>query len=199
MPGSKGNRYDPEFIRGALRLMCESGKSRSQVALDLGVSDESLRRWKLSYGDDGRKRLTPEATEHAEAERLKKELRISNEEREVSRKAAAFFAREAVKPKPVDVFRFIWREKACHSVKLMCRALKVSRSGYYKWASRKPSAREESDAKLREVIAEVHRDSGGTYGSPRVHAELRMGKDIRCSRKRVIRLMHELGIHGVRR
>jgi len=97
------------------------------------------------------------------------------------------------------VFRFIGREKAHHSVKIMCRVLKVSRSGYHKWASRKPSAREESDAKLKKVIAKIHKESRGAYGSPRVHAELRMSKGIRCSRKRVIRLMRELGIHGARR
>lgn len=97
------------------------------------------------------------------------------------------------------MFRFIEREKANHSVKMMCRVLKVSRSGYYKWLRWEPSARETSDAKLKKVIAKIHRDSRGTYGSPRVHAELRMGKNIRCSRKRVIRLMRELGIHGARR
>jgi len=103
------------------------------------------------------------------------------------------------------MFRFVGREKAHHSVKMLCRVLKVSRSGYYKWASRKRGptaggcAREESDAKLKKVIAKIHKDSRGTYGSPRVHAELRMGKGIRCSRKRVIRLMRELQIHGARR
>lgn len=96
MSGSKGHRYDPEFIREALRLTRESGKPRSQIASDLGVSEESLRRWGLSYAEDGRKRLTPEAVEHAEVERLKRELRVSNEEREILKKAAAFFAREAV-------------------------------------------------------------------------------------------------------
>lgn len=82
------------------------------------------------------------------------------------------------------MFRFIGREKADHAVSTMCRVLKVSRSGYYKWLSRKPSARETGDAKL-----EIHKSSRGTYGVPRVHAELRMSKGIRCSRKRVARLM----------
>ena len=96
MSASKGHRYAPEFVQEALRLARESGKPKSQIAQDLGVSEESLRRWGLAYGDDGRKRLTPEAAEHAEVERLKRELRVASEEREILKKAAAFFAREAV-------------------------------------------------------------------------------------------------------
>ena len=97
------------------------------------------------------------------------------------------------------MFRFIGREKANHCVNMMCRVLKVSRSGYYKRVSWKPSARETNDAKLKKVISEIHKKSRGTYGSPRVHAELLMSRNIRCSRKRVARLMRELGIQGARR
>lgn len=93
----------------------------------------------------------------------------------------------------------IEREKANHSVKLMCRVLKVSRSGYYKSVARGPSARELKDESLKKVIKEVHEKSRGTYGSPRIHAELRMGRGIRCSRKRVFRLMRELKIQGASR
>jgi putative transposase len=52
-------------------------------------------------------------------------------------------------------------------------ALKVSRSGYYAWLHRPPSRRSVEDASLTEDIREIHRRSRGTYGYPRVHAELR--------------------------
>ncbi len=78
-----------------LRLVRDSGKSRAEIAHDLGVSEESLRRWHLSYGDDGRRRPVPGAAEHAEIQRLKRELRVANEEREILKKAAAFFAQAA--------------------------------------------------------------------------------------------------------
>ena len=94
MSVSKGRRYAPEFIQEAVRLVRDSGKPRSQIAQDLGVSEESLRRWHLSYGDDGRRRTSPSTAEHAEIQRLKRELRVANEEREILKKAAAFFARE---------------------------------------------------------------------------------------------------------
>jgi len=97
------------------------------------------------------------------------------------------------------VFRLIGREKAKHSVKKMCRALGVSRSGYYQWLSREPSAWEKRDNELKKVIKEIHEKSHRAYGSPRIHAELRMAKGIRCSRKRVARLMRELEIRGARK
>ena len=82
-------------------------------------------------------------------------------------------------------------------VAVTCRVLNVSRSGYYEWDSRPPSARSTVDAALAETIATVHADSRGTYGSPRVHAELRLGLRIRCGRKRVARIMRSSGLHGV--
>lgn len=97
------------------------------------------------------------------------------------------------------MFRLIGREKANRSIKAMCRTLGVSRSGYYQWASREPSAWEKRDIELKQAIREIHEKSRGIYGSPRIHAELRMTKGIRCSRKRVSRLMRELGIRGARK
>ena len=82
---------------------------------------------------------------------------------------------------------------------LACRLLKVSTSGFYDWRDRPPSARALADAALLERIHAAHRDSRCTYGSPRVHAELRLGLGIRCGRKRVERLMRAAGLAGVSR
>jgi putative transposase len=78
-----------------------------------------------------------------------------------------------------------------------CRVLGVSRSGFYEWRSRAPSLRETADAALAETIAEVHAASRGTYGAPRVHAELRLGLGVACGRKRVARLMRAAGLAGI--
>ena len=86
-------------------------------------------------------------------------------------------------------FRFIAAEKAHHSVALLCRVLQVSRSGFYAWVGREPSARARADAALTERIRAIHGESRGTYGAPRVHAELADAHGIRCGRKRVTRLM----------
>jgi len=73
--------------------------------------------------------------------------------------------------------------------------LGVSRSGYYAWRNRLPSERARFDAVLVEKIETIHRNSRATYGTPRVHAELR-ALGIRCSRKRVARLMRQAKLRG---
>lgn len=78
----------------------------------------------------------------------------------------------------------------------MCKVLEVSRSGYYAWAGRGPSARAQEDAKLLEAIREVHRKSRKCYGAPRVHAELRDDRGVRVGRKRVARLMAKNSLSG---
>jgi len=98
----------------------------------------------------------------------------------------------------VSVFRFVEQEKATFPVATMCRVLGVSPSGFWAWAKREPSDRSLSDAELSERIRAIHETSGGTYGAPRVHAELlALGEHV--SRKRVARLMRRAGIAGVHR
>ena len=77
----------------------------------------------------------------------------------------------------------------------MCRVLKVSKSGFYGWRDRPPSARARADAMLSEKIARIHADSRETYGATRIHFELRT-LGVRCARKRVARLMREAGLSG---
>ena len=93
------------------------------------------------------------------------------------------------------MFRFIEAEKANHAVSTMCRVLEVSRSGYYAWSSRPPSERAVANAALIGEIRRVHAESDGTYGSRRVHAELRRDGH-RVNLKRVERLMRVERIQG---
>jgi putative transposase len=83
-------------------------------------------------------------------------------------------------------------------VERMCRRLGVSKSGYYAWAARAMSAHAREDVKLSAKIEAIHRHSHATYGSPRVHAELR-ALEIHVGRKRVARLMKAHGLRGVSR
>lgn len=86
--------------------------------------------------------------------------------------------------------------QADHPVSLMCRVLGVSRSGYYAWRGRPPSARDLADADLADRVRAVHERSRGTYGAPRVHAELaEEGRHV--GRKRVARLMRRERLRGV--
>jgi transposase InsO family protein len=93
---------------------------------------------------------------------------------------------------------FVDEEKAHYPISLLCRVLQVSRSGYYAWRQRGTSNRAQSDAALSGEIATAHERSRRTYGSPRIHAELRAGGR-RVGRKRVARLMRRAGLVGISR
>jgi putative transposase len=80
-----------------------------------------------------------------------------------------------------------------------CRVLGVSRSGYYDWLGRPPCARDEANSLLLKHIHEVHAESRGTYGWPRVHAELTLGLGLPVNHKRVARLMRQAGLQGLYR
>jgi putative transposase len=99
----------------------------------------------------------------------------------------------------VSRYRFIAAEQADHGVALMCRVLRVSRSGFYAWRARPTSRRSVADAGLSATIGQIHTRSRGTYGSPRVHAELAADHGVRCGRKRVARLMRQAGLVGCHR
>jgi putative transposase len=80
----------------------------------------------------------------------------------------------------------------------MCFLLGVSPSGYYAWAVRPASRRARTDEELAARIESIHERSRGTYGSPRIHAEL-VASGTQVSRKRVARLMREAGLEGASR
>ncbi|HEY8341488.1 MAG TPA: IS3 family transposase [Calditerricola sp.] len=113
------------------------------------------------------------------------------------KKAAAFFPGEPAEP--VTVFRFTQQEKVHNPVATLCRVLGVSTSGYYAWRQRGLSRRSREDAALRQRIQIIHAGSRGTYGAPRIHAELRLVHGVRCGRKRIAQLMRAMGLSGVHR
>lgn len=98
-------------------------------------------------------------------------------------------------------FRFVEEHQAEYRITDLCRAAGVSRSGFYAWRSRPLSVRAVADAELTEAIREIHQNSRGTYGAPRIRGQLRR-KGHRVSRHRVARLMRVdglVGAHGRRK
>lgn len=87
--------------------------------------------------------------------------------------------------------------QAAHRIATVCRVLEVSPSGYYAWHRRSPSARAQTDAGLTAQIRVVHARSRGTYGAPRIHAELAT-QGVAVGRKRVARLLQAAGLAGRR-
>lgn len=97
------------------------------------------------------------------------------------------------------VFWFLDAGKAGFPISFMVFRLGVSPGGFYGWRYRqsRPSACTAGDRRLTEAIAEIWRQSRGIYGSPRVWAEFRLGRDISIFRKRVGRLMCQAGFEGM--
>jgi hypothetical protein len=93
--------------------------------------------------------------------------------------------------------RFIHEHLREFSLRVMCRVLGVSPSGYYAWRSRPESTRSREDRRLKAKIRAFHAKSRGTYGSVRIHADLREDGES-CGRHRVARLMREDGLVGAK-
>jgi len=85
-----------------------------------------------------------------------------------------------------------------YRIAMMCRHLNVSKAGYYAWRGRKPSQRRRADAALLKRIRRIHKKSRGSYGRPRIYAELR-SKGVRVAGARITRLMRAAGIRGKKR
>ncbi|MGI5241103.1 IS3 family transposase [Dactylosporangium sp. CA-139066] len=194
------SKYTEEFRRDAVELVRSSGRPINEVARELGMSHETLRNWVRRQDQPAR----PEgaaagvglsvADKDAEIARLRAEVAELRVEKEILRKAAAYFQGDG---SVTSRFQFISTHRAVYGVKRLCRLLAVSRSGFYRWIAAEPDrrARAEAEDELADQIAAVHTESSGTYGSPRVTAELH-AQGVRVNRKRVERVMRQRGIAG---
>ena len=118
--------YPEEFRREAVELVRSGRRSLRETAQSLGVSEPTLRKWvRQAESTAGAGRASRE--EREELRTVAPREPGLREEREILKKAAAFFAKES--EEPVRVFRWIAARKAEHSIKAMCRVLGVSRSG----------------------------------------------------------------------
>ena len=93
-------------------------------------------------------------------------------------------------------YEAIRRHRNQYPVRLMCRCLKVSPSGFHAWCTRTPSARAQDNARLLEKIHQQHADSDGVMGAPRMHEELGYEGET-ASLNRIARLMSGAGLFGV--
>ncbi|MFD9283013.1 IS3 family transposase [Streptomyces mirabilis] len=208
--------YSDEFKADAVALYESTpGAIYKSIAADLGVNRATLREWVLR--DRERRGITAaiakpgaqprEAVPSADPdERVRQlearvaELEASERklatERDILRKAAKYFRRdELVRSR----FQFVDDHRNTYEVKRLCQVLDVNRSSYYKWlaGAEARATRQREDRILAEEIREVHGESGGAYGSPRVTAELRE-KGRRVNEKRIARIMRTFSITGIR-
>ena len=81
-------------------------------------------------------------------------------------------------------FRFIQQERRWFGLDALCRAMGVTRGGYWAWMRRKPSARDHANVVLLKDVRRIHKAKRGVYGSPRIHDALRK-QGISCGKKRI--------------
>ncbi|MFA9462588.1 IS3 family transposase [Thiohalorhabdus methylotrophus] len=190
-------RYSAEFREQMVELV-RAGRSPHELAEEFEPSAQTIRNWFLqAERDAGNRSDGLNSEEQAELCRLRQENRQLREEREILGKAGGL-VRSGIQDGSTRIFRFVRANQAMHSVATMCRVLGVSRSGFYAWRRRQPSARERADRALLGQIRAIHGRSRGTYGAPRIHAELAEA-GFPVSRKRVARLMRQDSLRGVTR
>src|SRR5713101_5864378 len=174
----KGRRarraFTAEFKAGAVRLVLDEGKSIAQVARDLDLTATSGSFLGQDRPDHRGARRAGEAPQ--------RESRAPDGTGDPKKSRGLLRERECMR------FAFIKKEKATYPVTALCRALAVSRAGFYAWFSRPESERDREDRRLAALIEASHEGSRRTYGSPRVHADLIAGNE-RVGKKRVARIM----------
>lgn len=187
-------RYPEEFRRKVLDLVA-AGRPVAQIATDLGISDQTIYRWrKQEMIDTGQ---LPGLNRAEQAELAAANKRIRELETEVAiLKRARELLREPHDPKRRYAAITTMAAEGL-PMQPACRLLEVTESGYYAWRSRPPSVRAIRHAWLTEQIEAVHTASRGTYGARRVHAELTLGLGIQVGHGQVEMLMSRAGIKGL--
>src|SRR5438874_12555877 len=179
-------KFTREFKLEAVRLIKERGVSYAQASQDLGVHTSQLRDWVKKFADDpqhafpGQGQMKPEQLEIAQ---LKREVIRLKAERDILKKAAAYFAKE------IDVkFAFIAKHRGIWPAGWLCEALGVSRGGFYAWLTRPRSRRSRSDEELGAKVRTSFLASDRTYGARRIWHDM-LAEGVSCGLHRIERLM----------
>ncbi|MFZ1067501.1 MAG: IS3 family transposase [Pseudolabrys sp.] len=184
-------RFTKEFAEEAVRLVQTSGRTQREIAGDLGIGLSTLVRW-IGRSRD-RHAVDPAAAESdvtAELERLRRENEILRQERDILKKATAFFAGGKSMR-----FALIDGAKAAFPVHRLCCVLGVSQSGYFAWRGRLACHRQRDDMVLLAHVRSAFALSNSTYGSPRMTRELR-DIGLVVGRRRIARLMRDNGLQA---
>ena len=186
-------KFTREFKLEAVRLISERGVSVAQAGRDLGVHQTVLRNWVKAFADDpqhpfpGHGQMKPEQLEIA---RLKREVTKLKAERDILKKAAAYFAKE------FDVkFSFVAKHRGIWPAGWLCEALGVSRGGFYAWLTRPPSRRSRRNEDLADRVRTSFLQSDRTYGARRVWHDL-LAAGSSCGLHRIERLMRLQGFRA---
>ena len=179
-----------------MKLFETSGKTKTQIARNLGISDSALNKWCKEFGELGEEAFPGKGHQTS----LEEENRRLRHENEVLRADPGNTkkSRGHLPPAPFVKYQFIHEHCAIYPIIHMCNVLEVSENGYYNWLKRGKSQRKRDDEQLVSRIEDAYQENRGVYGSPRIHAELK-AKGVKCGRKRIARLMREQNISARRK
>jgi putative transposase len=183
--------FTKEFKQEAVQLVKTSGKSMAQLARDLGIADSTLHHWCKQFSEHGEQAFPGSGHQTCRGGRTASSQTGTGDHaagaRHIKKSAGHLLARPAL------TFPFIAEQSQQYPITLLCKTLEVSESGYYAWKNREPSQHCREDARLAAEIQQVFLEHRKLYGSPRIHAVLK-ARGTSCSRKRVARLMQQLGL-----
>ncbi|PLX88685.1 MAG: hypothetical protein C0614_02325 [Desulfuromonas sp.] len=182
-----------EFKEEAVSLVVDGGLTVAEVGRRLSVSQQTLRNWIKKHSTTGLNTHGSHNVSELEAEvsRLRKELAEARLEKEILKKANGVPCKGAAgRYAMIDELR----KEQGFSVDPMCRTLGVSKSGYYAWKNRKPSARKQEDERLKVAIRAAHERGRGTYGPEKIQDELADVERIEVGINRIKRLRRQMSI-----
>ncbi|MEO7998452.1 MAG: IS3 family transposase [Gemmatimonadaceae bacterium] len=186
-------RFNAEFKQEAVRLVRERGVSVAQAADEMEIHQNLLRTWLKAVELDAAHPFPgvgQQKPEQAEITRLRREVARLKMERDNLKKSHRVL-REGVDVK----FGFIVKHRGTWPVDVLCDALGVSRSGFYAWCTRAPSAREQFDDAVVVAMRQSFIASDRTYGVRRVWPDV-CDAGLRCGRERIARLMRYAGLRA---
>ncbi|MEQ1714880.1 MAG: IS3 family transposase [Hyphomicrobium sp.] len=178
--------FTREFKLEAVRLIRDRGVTVAQASRDLGVHENVLRKWVQGFEADpkqafpGPGQMKPE---QLEIERLRREVTKLRAERDILKKAGGL-----LRERPDLMFGFVAKHRGVWPVSWMCDALGVSRSGFFAWLSRSPSARAKADDAIAARVRASYIQSDRTYGARRVWRDV-LAEGVSCGLHRIEKLM----------
>lgn len=187
-------RYPPEFRRRVLDLI-DAGRRVTDVARDLGISEQTIYVWRKQHRIDQGLQPGLSSGERAELAAARRRIVQLETELKIARRAAELLKDAKPPRRPVRAIGTMAAEGL--PIQTACRMLEVSESGFYAWRGRPPSERQIRHAWLADLVTEIHFASRQTYGSIRVHAELKLGRGIDVGRHQVELVMRRAGLRGV--
>ncbi|MGI2733514.1 IS3-like element ISBce13 family transposase [Bacillus cytotoxicus] len=182
--------FNEEFKKMVVELY-HSDQSVKELSSEYGVSEVTIYKWIKKYSPIptiDEEEMTPE-----DLKRMQKEMLRLKEENEIFKKGYGHI-REKIND--TELHQFIDCQKETHSVRTMCQTLGIARSSYYQSQHKTESKRSRENEELTKQIIQIHQDSGGRYGAPKIHQTL-LEQGVQVSVKRVQRLMKKENIRSI--